>query len=66
MIIINGFLNEVEYGEKTLQAAKDITDADMLVDRNTNLQIPVQCSFENLFEFINYKQLLEKLLVYQF
>ena len=25
----HGFLNEVEYGEKTLQAAKDITDADI-------------------------------------
>ena len=51
-----GAANEVNYKEKTLQAAKDITEADVWL-----VGIPVYNSMfssalKNIFEFINYKE----------
>ena len=47
---------DVEYGETTKQAAKDITEADVWI-----IGVPIYNSFfsaalKNLFEFINYKE----------
>ena len=52
----HGFLNEVEYGEKTLQAAKDITDADVWLIGTPIYNSMFSAALKNLFEFINYKQ----------
>ena len=52
----HGFLNEVEYGEKTLQAAKDITDADVWLIGTPVYNSMFSAALKNLFEFINYKQ----------
>ena len=52
----HGFLNEVEYGEKTLQAAKDITDADIWLIGTPSYNSMFSAALKNLFEFINYKQ----------
>ena len=52
----HGFLNEVEYGEKTLQAAKDITDADIWLIGTPIYNSMFSAALKNLFEFINYKQ----------
>ena len=51
-----GAANEVSYNDKTLQAAKDITDADVWL-----VGIPVynsmfSAALKNIFEFINYKE----------
>ena len=52
----HGFLNEVEYGENTLQAAKDITDADVWLIGTPIYNSMFSAALKNLFEFINYKQ----------
>ena len=52
----HGFLNEVEYGEKTLQAAKDITNADIWLIGTPIYNSMFSAALKNLFEFINYKQ----------
>ena len=52
----HGFLNEVQYGEKTLQAAKDITDADIWLIGRPIYNSMFSAALKNLFEFINYKQ----------
>ena len=52
----HGFLNEVEYGEKTLQAARDITDADVWLIGTPIYNSMFSAALKNLFEFINYKQ----------
>ena len=51
-----GAANEVSYNDKTLQAAKDITEADVWL-----VGIPVynsmfSAALKNIFEFINYKE----------
>ena len=51
-----GGANEINYNDKTLQAAKDITEADVWL-----VGIPVynsmfSAALKNLFEFINYKE----------
>ena len=51
-----GAANEVNYKEKTLQAAKDITEADVWL-----VGIPVynsmfSAALKNIFEFISYKE----------
>ena len=51
-----GFLNEVEYNEKTLQAAKDITDADVWLVGTPIYNSMFSAALKNLFEFVNYKQ----------
>ena len=52
----HGFLNEVEYGEKTLQAAKDITDADVWLVGTPIYNSMFSAALKNLFEFVNYKE----------
>lgn len=52
----HGFLNEVEYNEKTLQAAKDITDADVWLVGTPIYNSMFSAALKNLFEFVNYKQ----------
>ena len=52
----HGFLNEVEYGEKTLQAAKDITNADIWLIGTPIYNSMFSAALKNLFEFINYNQ----------
>ena len=52
----HGFLNEVEYGEKTLEAAKNITDADVWLVGTPIYNSMFSAALKNLFEFINYKQ----------
>tara|TARA_B100000029_G_scaffold299469_1_gene292408 strand:+ start:262 stop:789 length:528 start_codon:yes stop_codon:yes gene_type:complete len=52
----HGFLNEVEYSEKTLQAAKDITDADVWLVGTPIYNSMFSAALKNLFEFINYKE----------
>ena len=52
----HGFLNEVKYGEKTLQAARDITDADVWLIGTPIYNSMFSAALKNLFEFINYKQ----------
>ena len=51
-----GAANEVNYNDKTLQAAKDITEADVWL-----VGIPVynsmfSAALKYIFEFINYKE----------
>ena len=52
----HGFLNEVKYGEKTLQAVRDITDADVWLIGTPIYNSMFSAAFKNLFEFINYKE----------
>ena len=52
----HGFLNEVEYGEKTLQAAKDITGADIWLIGTPIYNSMFSAALKNLFEFVNYKE----------
>ena len=51
-----GAANEVQYNEKTLQAAKDITDADIWLIGTPIYNSMFSAALKNLFEFINYKQ----------
>jgi len=51
-----GFPGEINYNEKTLQAAKDITEADVWL-----VGIPVynsmfSAALKNIFEFVSYKE----------
>lgn len=51
-----GFLNEVDYNEKTLQAARDITDADVWLIGTPIYNSLFSAALKNLFEFVNYKE----------
>jgi len=51
-----GFLNEINYNEKTLQAAKDITEADVWLIGTPIYNSMFSAALKNLFEFINYKE----------
>ena len=51
-----GFLNEVDYNEKTLQAARDITDADVWLIGTPIYNSMYSAALKNLFEFVNYKE----------
>ena len=51
-----GFLNEINYNEKTLQAAKDITEADVWLIGTPIYNSMFSAALNNLFEFVNYKE----------
>ena len=51
-----GFLSEVDYNEKTLQAAKDITEADVWLIGTPIYNSMFSAALKNLFEFVNYKE----------
>ena len=51
-----GFLNEINYNEKTLQAAKDITEADVWLIGTPIYNSMFSAALKNLFEFVNYKE----------
>ena len=51
-----GFLSEVDYNEKTLQAARDITDADVWLIGTPIYNSMFGGALKNLFEFVNYKE----------
>jgi len=51
-----GFLNEIDYNEKTLQAARDITEADIWLIGTPIYNSMFSAALKNLFEFINYKE----------
>ena len=51
-----GFLNQVDYSEKTLQAARDITEADIWLVGTPIYNSMFSAALKNLFEFINYKE----------
>ena len=51
-----GFLNEIDYNEKTLQAAKDITEADVWLIGTPIYNSMFSAALKNLFEFVNYKE----------
>ena len=47
---------DVEYGQTTKQAAKDITDADIWLIGVPIYNSSFSAALKNLFEFINYKE----------
>ena len=49
-------MNEVNYNEKTLQAVKDITEADVWVIGTPIYNSMFSAALKNLFEFVNYKE----------
>jgi FMN reductase len=51
-----GFLSEIDYNEKTLQAARDITDADVWIIGTPIYNSMFSAALKNLFEFVNYKE----------
>ena len=51
-----GFLNEIDYNEKTLQAAKDITEADVWLIGTPIYNSMFSAALKNLFELVNYKE----------
>ena len=51
-----GFLNEIDYNEKTLEAAKSITEADVWLIGTPIYNSMFSAALKNLFEFINYKE----------
>ena len=51
-----GFLNQVDYNEKTLQAAQDITEADVWLIGTPIYNSMFSAALKNLFEFVNYKE----------
>ena len=51
-----GFLNEIDYNEKTLQAEKDITEADVWLIGTPIYNSMFSAALKNLFEFVNYKE----------
>ena len=51
-----GFLNEIDYNEKTLQAAKDITEADVWLIGTPIYNSMFSAALKNLFEFVNLSQ----------
>ena len=51
-----GFLNEINYNEKTLQAARDITESDVWLIGTPIYNSMFSAALKNLFEFVNYKE----------
>ena len=51
-----GFVSEIEYNKKTLQAAKDITEADVWLVGTPIYNSMFSAALKNLFEFVNYKE----------
>ena len=51
-----GFLNQIDYNEKTLQAAQDITEADIWLIGTPIYNSMFSAALKNLFEFVNYKE----------
>ena len=51
-----GAANEVKYNEKTLHAAKDITEADVWLVGVPVYNSMFSSALKNIFEFINYKE----------
>ena len=51
-----GAANEINYNEKTLQAAKDITEADVWLVGVPVYNSMFSSALKNIFEFINYKE----------
>ena len=51
-----GAANEVNYNEKTLQAAKDITEADVWLVGVPVYNSMFSAALKNIFEFVNYKE----------
>ena len=51
-----GFLSEVDYNEKTLQAVRDITGADVWIIGTPIYNSMFSAALKNLFEFVNYKE----------
>ena len=51
-----GFLNQIDYNEKTLQAARDITEADVWLIGTPIYNSMFSAALKNLFEFVNYKE----------
>ena len=51
-----GAANEVNYNGKTLQAAKDITEADVWLVGVPVYNSMFSSALKNIFEFINYKE----------
>ena len=51
-----GFLNQIDYNEKTLQAAQDITEADVWLIGTPIYNSMFSAALKNLFEFVNYKE----------
>ena len=51
-----GAANEVNYNEKTLQAAKDITEADIWLVGVPVYNSMFSAALKNIFEFVNYKE----------
>ena len=49
-------MNQVDYNEKTLQAARDITEADIWLVGTPIYNSMFSAALKNLFEFINYKE----------
>ena len=50
-----GAANEVDYNEKTLQAAKDITEADVWLVGVPVYNSMFSAALKNIFEFVSYK-----------
>jgi len=51
-----GFISEIKYNKKTLQAAKDITEADVWLVGTPIYNSMFSAALKNLFEFVNYKE----------
>ena len=51
-----GAATEINYNEKTLQAAKDITEADVWLVGVPVYNSMFSSALKNIFEFINYKE----------
>ena len=49
-------MNEIDYNEKTLQAAQDITEADVWLIGTPIYNSMFSAALKNLFEFVNYKE----------
>ena len=49
-------MSEVDYNEKTLQAARDITNADVWLIGTPIYNSMFSGALKNLFEFVNYKE----------
>jgi NAD(P)H-dependent FMN reductase len=49
-------LSEVDYNEKTLQAVRDITGADVWIIGTPIYNSMFSAALKNLFEFVNYKE----------
>ena len=51
-----GAANEVDYDEKTLQAARDVTEADVWLVGVPVYNSMFSAALKNIFEFVSYKE----------